>query len=83
MLLFPKVEEFDSSMEVEVAFDTPVNNTTNINKISSRTATASIFVPRTKEMNKGFLMFCEDQPGQTGKFWIIFLWIGQLHNLFI
>ncbi|XP_048509123.1 protein similar isoform X2 [Athalia rosae] len=30
-----------------------------------QTATASIFAPRTKEMNKGFLTFSEDQPGLT------------------
>ncbi|KAJ8674336.1 hypothetical protein QAD02_005598 [Eretmocerus hayati] len=30
-----------------------------------QTATASIFAPRTKDMNKGFLTFSEDQPGLT------------------
>ncbi|XP_014205787.1 protein similar-like [Copidosoma floridanum] len=30
-----------------------------------QTATASIFAPRTEDMNTGFLMFCEDQPGLT------------------
>ncbi|XP_011644069.1 uncharacterized protein LOC105431526 isoform X1 [Pogonomyrmex barbatus] len=30
-----------------------------------QTATASIFAPRTEDMNKGFLTFSEDQPGLT------------------
>ncbi|OAD54410.1 Hypoxia-inducible factor 1-alpha, partial [Eufriesea mexicana] len=30
-----------------------------------QTATASIFAPRTKDMNKGFLTFSEDHPGLT------------------
>ncbi|XP_015109225.1 hypoxia-inducible factor 1-alpha isoform X2 [Diachasma alloeum] len=30
-----------------------------------QTATASIFAPRTEEMNTGFLIFSEDQPGLT------------------
>jgi len=32
---------------------------------SPQTATASIFAPRTEDMNKGFLTFSEDQPGLT------------------
>ncbi|XP_012275539.1 hypoxia-inducible factor 1-alpha isoform X2 [Orussus abietinus] len=30
-----------------------------------QTATATIFAPRTEDMNKGFLTFSEDQPGLT------------------
>lgn len=30
-------------------------------------ATAKIFAPRTEEMNKGFLMFSEEEPGLTSK----------------
>lgn len=30
-----------------------------------QTATASIFAPRTEDMNKGFLTFSEDHPGLT------------------
>lgn len=30
--------------------------------------TSSIFAPRTKEMNKGFLMFSEDESGLTSKY---------------
>lgn len=30
-------------------------------------ATAKIFAPRTEDMNKGFLMFSEDEPGLTSK----------------
>ncbi|OXU25114.1 hypothetical protein TSAR_001562, partial [Trichomalopsis sarcophagae] len=33
-----------------------------------QTATASIFAPRTKDMNKGFLTFSEDQPGLTSQY---------------
>lgn len=29
--------------------------------------TSTIFAPRTKDMNKGFLMFSEDEPGMTSK----------------
>lgn len=39
------------------------------------TATASIFAPRTKDMNKGFLTFSEDQPGLTSKFKSNFIFI--------
>ena len=31
-------------------------------------ATSKIFAPRTEEMNKGFLMFSEEEPGLTGMF---------------
>jgi len=31
-------------------------------------ATSKIFAPRTEEMNKGFLMFSEEEPGVTGMF---------------
>lgn len=31
-------------------------------------ATAKIFAPRTEDMNKGFLMFSDDEPGLTSKF---------------
>lgn len=34
----------------------------------SQTATASIFAPRTEDMNTGFLTYSEDQPGLTSKF---------------
>lgn len=30
-------------------------------------ATAKIFAPRTEDMNKGFLMFSDDEPGLTSK----------------
>lgn len=33
-----------------------------------QTATASIFAPRTEDMNKGFLTFSEDQPGLTSAY---------------
>lgn len=42
-------------------------------ELPPQAATASIFVPRTKDMNKGFLTFCEDQPGLTSKFLALFL----------
>lgn len=32
-----------------------------------QTATASIFAPRTEDMNTGFLTYSEDQPGLTSK----------------
>ena len=38
-----------------------------ISRPPPHTATASIFAPRTKDMNKGFLTFSEDQPGLTSK----------------
>jgi len=31
-------------------------------------ATSKIFAPRTEEMNKGFLMFSEEEPGVTRRF---------------
>ena len=31
-------------------------------------ATSKIFAPRTEEMNKGYLMFSEEEPGLTGMF---------------
>lgn len=31
-------------------------------------ATSKIFAPRTEEMNKGYLMFSEEEPGVTGTF---------------
>jgi len=31
-------------------------------------ATSKIFAPRTEEMNKGYLMFSEEEPGVTGMF---------------
>lgn len=34
----------------------------------AETNTASIFAPRTEDMNKGFLTFSEDQPGLTSKY---------------
>ncbi|XP_031785167.1 hypoxia-inducible factor 1-alpha isoform X2 [Nasonia vitripennis] len=36
-----------------------------LHRPAPQTATASIFAPRTKDMNKGFLTFSEDQPGLT------------------
>lgn len=33
-----------------------------------QTATSRLFAPRTEEMNKGFLMFSEEEPGLTSKF---------------
>lgn len=35
--------------------------------------TSKIFVPRTRDMNKGFLMFSDEAPGQTSKFSFFFL----------
>lgn len=32
-----------------------------------QTATSKLFQPRTEEMNKGFLMFSDDEPGLTSK----------------
>ncbi|XP_046750846.1 protein similar isoform X2 [Diprion similis] len=37
-------------------------------RVPPQTATASIFAPRTKDMNKGFLTFSEDQPGLTSEY---------------
>lgn len=31
-------------------------------------ATSKVFAPKTEEMNKGFLIFSEEEPGQTGIF---------------
>lgn len=39
-----------------------------------QTATSKLFQPRTEEMNKGFLMFSDDEPGLTSKF-LLFLYI--------
>lgn len=33
-----------------------------------QSATSKIFTPRTEEMNKGFLMFSDEQPGLTSKY---------------
>lgn len=33
-------------------------------------ATSKIFAPRTEDMNKGFLMFSDDEPGLTSEYWI-------------
>lgn len=33
-----------------------------------QTATSKLFAPRTEEMNKGFLMFSDEEPGLTSKF---------------
>lgn len=61
----------------------PAKTTTAVNKkrVQSSTAkifrpnpqsvtsvTSSIFAPRTKDMNKGFLMFSEDESGLTSKY---------------
>lgn len=35
---------------------------------SVTSVTSTIFAPRTKDMNKGFLMFSEDEPGLTSKY---------------
>lgn len=32
-----------------------------------QTATSKLFAPRTEEMNKGFLMFSDEEPGLTSK----------------
>lgn len=34
---------------------------------NATSVTSTIFAPRTKDMNKGFLMFSEDEPGLTSK----------------
>ncbi|XP_008554125.1 hypoxia-inducible factor 1-alpha isoform X2 [Microplitis demolitor] len=52
----------NSSIESVSDQDTPLSIT---NRSSPQTATASIFAPRTEDMNKGFLTFSEDQPGLT------------------
>lgn len=58
-------------------------NTAAVNKVRGKSSTAkifrpnpqnatsvtsSIFAPRTKDMNKGFLMFSEDESGLTSKY---------------
>jgi hypoxia-inducible factor 1 alpha len=49
-------------------YQTPVSGSINSGgRAPPQTATASIFAPRTKDMNKGFLTFSEDQPGLTSK----------------
>lgn len=55
----------NSSIESVSDQDTPLSIT---NRSSPQTATASIFAPRTEDMNKGFLTFSEDQPGLTSKY---------------
>ena len=68
-----QVEESYNRVEFERVSNTEskpsINSTSNAstNKPSCRSATASIFVPRTKEMNKGFLTFSDDQNGSTSK----------------
>lgn len=44
-----------------------------VNPAQSRpqTATSKLFAPRTEEMNKGFLMFSDEEPGLTSKYLII------------
>lgn len=38
------------------------------NTVRPHTATTKIFGPRTKDMNKGFLTFSEEEPGITSKY---------------
>ena len=45
-----------------------------------QTATASIFAPRTEDMNKGFLTFSEDQPGLTSEY-TTFFFISSKYSL--
>ncbi|XP_074104966.1 HIF-1 transcription factor component sima isoform X1 [Cotesia typhae] len=52
----------DSSIGTTPDQDTLLSIT---NRSSPQTATASIFAPRTEDMNKGFLTFSDDQPGLT------------------
>ncbi|XP_011504674.1 PREDICTED: hypoxia-inducible factor 1-alpha [Ceratosolen solmsi marchali] len=52
-----------SSIPDSPIYQTPISN--NSSRPPPQTATASIFAPRTKDMNKGFLTFSEDQPGLT------------------
>ncbi|XP_057337355.1 hypoxia-inducible factor 1-alpha isoform X2 [Microplitis mediator] len=52
----------NSSIESVFDQDTPLSIA---NRSSPHTATASIFAPRTEDMNKGFLTFSDDQPGLT------------------
>ncbi|KAH0568004.1 hypothetical protein KQX54_017293 [Cotesia glomerata] len=52
----------DSSIGTTSDQDTLLSIT---NRSSPQTATASIFAPRTEDMNKGFLTFSDDQPGLT------------------
>lgn len=52
-----------------------------------QTATSKIFAPRTEEMNKGFLMFSEEEPGLTSKlcsvqFYVCVLCVWMLPNSF-
>lgn len=42
--------------------------TAKIFRPNPQNVTSSIFAPRTKDMNKGFLMFTEDESGLTSKF---------------
>lgn len=35
-----------------------------------QTATSKIFAPRTEEMSKGFLMFSDEEPGLTSKYFL-------------
>ncbi|KAK0088367.1 hypothetical protein PV325_012265 [Microctonus aethiopoides] len=59
---------FSTSATAE-STDSPVQESPLSSTITCRqplqTATASIFAPRTEDMNKGFLTFSEDQPGLT------------------
>lgn len=43
------------------------SSTAKIFRPNPQNVTSSIFAPRTKEMNKGFLMFSEDESGLTSK----------------
>lgn len=40
---------------------------TNPEPLRPQAATAKTFVPRTEDMNKGFLMFSDDESGLTSK----------------
>lgn len=43
------------------------SSTAKIFRPNPQNVTSSIFAPRTKDMNKGFLMFSEDETGLTSK----------------
>lgn len=63
------------SVTKKIFGDSPIGTTPDqdtllsiTNRSSPQTATASIFAPRTEDMNKGFLTFSDDQPGLTSMY---------------
>lgn len=71
------ISRLPTDVKTESVLDVPSPAPPNI-PLRPQATTAKIFGPRTEDMNKGFLMFSDEEPGLTSKLLSILLLICSL-----